>query len=201
MTLCEHMDYRPAGSSVHGIFQARILEQVSISFFRGSSQPRDRTRISCISCIGRQVLSQLSHQVSSRTNCSGGQILFHLVYLWQGRSKDGFLFMSGFTMKFIKILLITREHMLHVMESENIPGSEPTLRTKPVQIVSLNLYLDSPPCNKTPPFIHMRKDEWKKKKKLYQGRKTNFLIILHFAFSSGNIFKFLNISYTRMTMH
>ena len=36
------------GSSVHGICQARILEWVDISFSRGSSQPRDRTHISCI---------------------------------------------------------------------------------------------------------------------------------------------------------
>ena len=43
-------------SSVHGIFQARILKQVAISFSRGSSRPRDRTLISCISCIGRQIL-------------------------------------------------------------------------------------------------------------------------------------------------
>ena len=39
-----------------GFFQARILEQVAILCSRGSSQPRDRTHISYISCIGRQVL-------------------------------------------------------------------------------------------------------------------------------------------------
>ena len=36
------------GSFVHGIFQARVLEWAVISFFRGSSQPRDRTQVSCI---------------------------------------------------------------------------------------------------------------------------------------------------------
>ena len=41
--LCDPMDLSPPGSSVHGIFQARILEWVAISFSRGSSQPRDRT--------------------------------------------------------------------------------------------------------------------------------------------------------------
>ena len=35
-------------SSVHGIFQARTLEWVAISFSRGSSWSRDRTRVSCI---------------------------------------------------------------------------------------------------------------------------------------------------------
>ena len=44
------------GSSIHGIFQARILEWVAISYSRGSSLSRDRTCVSCISCIGRHVL-------------------------------------------------------------------------------------------------------------------------------------------------
>ena len=39
-TLCHPMDCSPPGSSVHGIFQARILEWVDIPFSRGSSQPR-----------------------------------------------------------------------------------------------------------------------------------------------------------------
>ena len=36
-TFCDLMDYSPAGFSVHGIFQARILEWVAIPFSRGSS--------------------------------------------------------------------------------------------------------------------------------------------------------------------
>ena len=50
-TLCDPVDYSPPGSSIHGILQARILEWVAISFSRGSSQPRDRTQVSCI--VGR----------------------------------------------------------------------------------------------------------------------------------------------------
>ena len=42
------MDCSPPGSSVHGVLQARILEWVAIPFSRGSSQPRDRTQVSCI---------------------------------------------------------------------------------------------------------------------------------------------------------
>ena len=42
------MDCSPQGSSVHGILQARTLEQVAISFSRGSSQPKDWTWVSCI---------------------------------------------------------------------------------------------------------------------------------------------------------
>ena len=44
---------------VHGIFQARILNLVAISSSRGSSRPRDWTRVSC---IGRLILLPLSHQ-------------------------------------------------------------------------------------------------------------------------------------------
>ena len=40
-TLCDPMDYSLPGSSVHGIFQARVLEWVAISFSRRASQPRD----------------------------------------------------------------------------------------------------------------------------------------------------------------
>ena len=53
---CDPMDCNPPGSPVHGISQARILEWVVISYFRGSSQPRDPTHVSCISCFGRQIL-------------------------------------------------------------------------------------------------------------------------------------------------
>ena len=46
MTLCNPMDCSPPGSSVHGILQARILEWVVMPASRGSSQPRDPTRVS-----------------------------------------------------------------------------------------------------------------------------------------------------------
>ena len=49
----------PPGFSVHGIFQARILEWVTISFSRGSSQPRDCTRVSCVSCSAGRVFTIL----------------------------------------------------------------------------------------------------------------------------------------------
>ena len=41
LTLCDPMDCSLPGSSVHGIFQAIVLEWIAISFSRGSSQPRD----------------------------------------------------------------------------------------------------------------------------------------------------------------
>ena len=50
-TLCDPMDCSPPGSSIHGILQTRTLEWVAISFSRGSSWPRDRTRVSRV--VGR----------------------------------------------------------------------------------------------------------------------------------------------------
>ena len=47
------LDCSLPGSSVHGIFQARILEWVAISFSRGSSPPKDQTLVSYISCNDR----------------------------------------------------------------------------------------------------------------------------------------------------
>ena len=52
LTLCDPMDSSQPSSSVHGIFQARILEWVAISFSRGSSGPRDQTRLAHI--VGRR---------------------------------------------------------------------------------------------------------------------------------------------------
>ena len=45
LTLCDPMDY-----TVHAILQARILEWVAVTSSRGSSQPRDRTQVSCVAC-------------------------------------------------------------------------------------------------------------------------------------------------------
>ena len=56
LTLWDPMDYSLPSFSVHGIFQAGILEWVAISFSRGSSQPRDRTRVSHV--VGRYLLSE-----------------------------------------------------------------------------------------------------------------------------------------------
>ena len=46
LTVHNPMDCSPPGSSVHGILQTKILKWVTISFSRGSSQPRDRTWVS-----------------------------------------------------------------------------------------------------------------------------------------------------------
>ena len=70
-TLCNPMDCSPPVSLVHGVLQARILEWVAISSYRGSSLPRDQT---CISCIGRRILL---------TEPPGKPILYsrHIIYI------------------------------------------------------------------------------------------------------------------------
>ena len=47
------MDCNLIGFSVHGVLQVRILEWVAISYSRGSSQSRDQTGVSCVSCLGK----------------------------------------------------------------------------------------------------------------------------------------------------
>ena len=56
LTLWDPMDHSPPGSSVHGIFQARILEWVATFYSRGSYGPRNQSCFSCVSCIGRWLL-------------------------------------------------------------------------------------------------------------------------------------------------
>ena len=64
-TLWDPMDCSPPGYSVHGIFQTRTLEWVAISYSRGSSQPRNRTYISCVSCSASRFFTvELSYQGS-----------------------------------------------------------------------------------------------------------------------------------------
>ena len=54
LTHCNPMDCKLLGS--HGIFQARMLEWVAISYSTGSSQPRDQIWVSYVSFIGRQIM-------------------------------------------------------------------------------------------------------------------------------------------------
>ena len=62
-TLCDPMDCSLPGSSIHGVFQARILEWVAISFSRRSSQPRDWTQIS--HTVGRRFIVWATREVLS----------------------------------------------------------------------------------------------------------------------------------------
>ena len=58
-TLCDPMDCSLSGSSIHGIFQARVLEWIAISFSRGSSRTQE-SNLGLLDC--RQMLYRLSYQ-------------------------------------------------------------------------------------------------------------------------------------------
>ena len=78
------MNCSPTGSSVCGIFQARILEWAAISPSKGSSQPRDQTRVSCIPHMGRRILYywatwEAPHKPNLNINLSIYNILQHRV--------------------------------------------------------------------------------------------------------------------------
>ena len=72
------MDYSLPDSSVHGISQARILEWVAIAFSRESSQPRDRTWVSCTA--GRRFTSDtgtsLKFLTMAQPHCHNLQMLY-----------------------------------------------------------------------------------------------------------------------------
>ena len=61
-TVCDPMDCSLSGSSVHGIFQGRVLEWIAISFSRASSDPGIKPG----SLALQQTLYYLSHQGSSK---------------------------------------------------------------------------------------------------------------------------------------
>ena len=61
------MDCNPPGSSVHGIFQAKVLEWVAISFSRGSSWSRDQTQVS--RPVGRRFTVWATREVQIFQRC------------------------------------------------------------------------------------------------------------------------------------
>ena len=71
-TLCDPMGCSLPGSSIHGIFQAIVLEWIAISFSRGSSQPRDQTRVS--RTAGRRFTIWATREILSNTLNSSKKI-------------------------------------------------------------------------------------------------------------------------------
>ena len=117
LSLCDPTDYSPAGSSVHGIFQARTPEGVAISYSRGTAQPRDWTQVSWVSCIGRWILYHC-------TTCEAPSCYFALCliplgvkeYQWFGlhiiyKSRLG-QFRNGYLKREKKTLYLTNDQKL-----------------------------------------------------------------------------------------
>ena len=73
------MDCNPAASSVHGIFQERMLEWVAIFYSRGSPWPRDQTHFSCISL---HLLASIWQADSLPLYCLGSHIYMLLFFFW-----------------------------------------------------------------------------------------------------------------------
>ena len=106
------MDCSPPGSSVHGIIQARILDWVAISFFRGSSRSGEQA---CVSCIGRQILyhwaTREAHYFSEKSSKSKTPSILLLCLTWHashthqyrpghGAGKNSFPNISGLQQTF-----------------------------------------------------------------------------------------------------
>ena len=117
---CDPLDYSPPGSSAQGIFQARILEQVVISYPRGSSQSRDRT---CISCIGRQILDHYTNNsytnLYSQQQCMRvpfsphpHQHLFVIYYLFDDSHSDRCGWRLTVVLICISLMISYVEHLL-----------------------------------------------------------------------------------------
>ena len=114
LTLWDLVDGSPLGSSVHGIFQARILEWVAIS------SPRDQTWVSCISFISGQILYQLHHLGSPNSNSIwGDQILNFLkifsAFSWlpKGTYLSDILFFPSRINAFLQCCLAFSMHCSH----------------------------------------------------------------------------------------
>ena len=71
------VDCSLSGSSVHGIFQARVLEWIAISFSRGSSGPRNQTRVSRIS--GRRFTVWATREAKLHVNVCSAVTSFNTV--------------------------------------------------------------------------------------------------------------------------
>ena len=83
LTLCHPMDCRSLPrSSVHGIFQARVLEWVAISFSRGSSRPRDWTQVFRI--VGRRFTVWATREIQGNRLDIKKKKKKKLFQYWQG---------------------------------------------------------------------------------------------------------------------
>ena len=98
VTLCDPMGCSPPVSSLHGIFQARILEWVAIPSSKGSSPPRDWTWVSCVSCTGSQILSHWTTWEANSSNIIVIQI-----------SNSNFFFFNNLhsVQKFMRVLFVS----------------------------------------------------------------------------------------------
>ena len=119
LTLWNPMDCSLPGSSVHRVFQARILEWVAIFSSRGSSWPRDWTNVSCIFFIGRRILyhweySQVVPMVKNPLVNTGDTEM----WVWFKKKKKVFVASDSKVIGHINLLIYI---ILHCILVRNIP--------------------------------------------------------------------------------
>ena len=104
-TLCNPMDGSLPGFSVHGIFQARILEWVAIIFSRGSSRLRDWTHVSC---IGRRILYHWATEevavIKGMLRVWGRGVIEDDMHDWIGMERSFLHLWRGYFNNFVKWL-------------------------------------------------------------------------------------------------
>ena len=127
LTLCKPMDCSPPGSSVLEILQARILEQMAISSSRGSSQSRDRTRVSLHLLHWQADSSPLCRLESSHTDTQLNLKIFKCTSFQNKRRV-----LHGYYLMFIK----SRYYVCFVLRFTAHKAPEKVSRKKP-QIPSL----------------------------------------------------------------
>ena len=89
-TLCEPMGCSLPGSSVHGIFQAIVLEWIAISFSRGSSQPGDQTWVSCIAARFFTIWATGETLISRKRHCLADIVLASAICSMSGSHSASF---------------------------------------------------------------------------------------------------------------
>ena len=112
------MDCSPPGSSIHGIFQARVLEWVAISFSRRSSWPRDWTQVSHIAC---RLFYHLSHQGSSCWSTSGSNCCF-LTCIQISQEAGKMIWYSHLLKNFPQFVMIHRVKGFGIINKAEIDG-------------------------------------------------------------------------------
>ena len=86
LTLCDHMDSSPPGSSVRGFPKQEYWSGVPCPAPGESSWPRDWTRVSRVSCIGRRILYHLRHQEASIGQATWGHCLSYTGRSWNSHT-------------------------------------------------------------------------------------------------------------------
>ena len=116
LTLCKLIDSSLPGSSVHGIFQARIPEWVAISVSIGSSWSRGQTHVFCISFIGRCILYRLCYLGSPSMEKQAIQNRWVNIWIYHFRKEVELGWMQRGVLFLFKDMVVSTLHpLLHTL--------------------------------------------------------------------------------------